>query len=159
MQSNKLRLYVCTASHLCSRAYKNSYIAVADFCKHFCLCSFVLCFMDKCHFFSRNSLFYEFFTDIVINRYLADFLKCFICCIFSIIKVSFNFISLNVRNSHIAEYELCKPIFLSILPDIEYILNAKINFSTRFIGEHRIDKSLIKTALSSVIRNTEHIVH
>ena len=120
--------------------------------------------MDICDLLRRDTPCDQFVTNIVIHAEVAFFFKRFdlsnrllILSIIGIFALDRCFCCL-VWNTQITEDDLRKPVLSRFSVDTGYVLNAPVQLRIRVILKGRINQSRIKTELSSVRRNFEHIV-
>ena len=120
--------------------------------------------MDICDFLRRNTLSDQLVTNIVIHTKIAFFFKRLNLCdrllilsIVSIFTLDRCFCCL-VRYTQITEDDLSKPVLSSFSVDTGDILNTAVEFGVRVVLKGRIDQSRIKTELSAVRSDLEHIV-
>ena len=120
--------------------------------------------MDICDLLRRDTLSDQLVTNIVIHAKIAFFFKRLdlsdrllilrIVCIFAFDRC---FCGL-VRNAQITEDYLCEPVLSRFSVNTGNVLNAPVQLCIGVVLKGRINQSRIKTELSSVRRNLEHIV-
>ena len=120
--------------------------------------------MDICNLLRRDTPCNQLVTNIIIYAKIAFFFKRFdlcdrllilrIVCIFAFDRC---FCGL-VRNAQITEDYLCEPVLSRFSVNTGNVLNAPVQLCIGVVLKGRINQSRIKTELSSVRRNLEHIV-
>ena len=120
--------------------------------------------MDICDFLRRDTPCDQFVTNIIIHAEVAFFFKrlnlsdrLLILCIVGIFALDCCFCAL-VRNAQITEDDLREPVLSRFLIDTGNIFDTSVEFGVRVVLKGRINQSRIKTELSSVRGNLEHIV-
>ena len=120
--------------------------------------------MDICDLLRRDTPCDQLITNIIIHTEVAFFFKRLnlsdrlpILCIVGIFALDHCFRYL-VRNTQITEDDLCEPVLSSFSVDTGNIFNTAVEFGVRVILNGRINQSRIKTELSSVRSDLEHIV-
>ena len=120
--------------------------------------------MDICDLLRRDTPCDQLVTNIVIHAEIAFFFKRFDFCDRLLILSIVGIFTLDccfcclVRNAQITENDLCKPVLSRFSVDTSNIFNTAVEFGVRVVLKGRINQSRIKTELSAVRRNFEHIV-
>ena len=121
--------------------------------------------MDICDFFRWDTLSDQFVTNIIIYAEVTFFFKRFYISnrflIFSIVGIfalDLCFPCCLMRNTQITEDDLRKLVLSRFSVDTSYILNTTVELCFAVIFKGRINQSRIKTELSAVRGNFEHIV-
>ncbi len=127
--------------------------------------------MNKGDLFPWDSSLNKFITDVLIDSERRILFACiflselFQRMKFGTVKIScrsfcrFSFGCGILRCGKVAENELCQLVSLSFVPYTMNVVNTHIDFAHRIIWQIRIDYTLVKTELSSVGSNAEHIVN
>ncbi|WP_294491438.1 hypothetical protein [uncultured Ruminococcus sp.] len=120
--------------------------------------------MDICDFLRRDTPCDQFVTNIVINAEVTFFFKrldlsdrLLILSIVGIFALDCCFCAL-VRNAQVTEDDLREPVLSRFLIDTGNIFDTSVELCIRVVLKGRINQSRIKTELSSVRGNLEHIV-
>jgi len=120
--------------------------------------------VDICDLLRRDTLNDQLVTNIVIHAKIAFFFKrldlsdrLLILSIVGIFTLDRCFCCL-VRNTQITEDDLREPVLSRFSVDTGNILNTAVEFGVRVVLKGRINQSRIKTELSAVRGNFEHIV-
>ena len=120
--------------------------------------------MDICNLLRRDTLSDQLVTNIVIHAEIAFFFKRLNLCdrllilsIVSIFTLDRCFCCL-VRNAQITEDDLREPVLSRFSVDTDNIFYTTVELCIRVVLKGRINQSRIKTELSSVRSDLEHIV-
>ena len=120
--------------------------------------------MNICNFLRRDTLSDQLVTNIVIYTEVTFFFKgldlsdrLLILSIVSIFTLDRCFCGL-VRNAQITEDDLREPVLSRFSVDTGNIFYTTVELCIRVVLKGRINQSRIKTELSSVRGNLEHIV-
>ena len=120
--------------------------------------------MDICDLLRRDTPCDQFVTNIVINAEVTFFFKrldlsdrLLILSIVGIFTLDRCFCCL-VRNAQITEDDLREPVLSRFSVDTDNIFYTTVELCIRVVLKGRINQSRIKTELSSVRGNLEHIV-
>lgn len=121
--------------------------------------------MDICDFLRSDTLSDQLVTNIVIYTEVAFFFKrlnlsdrLLILSIISIFTLDRRFLSL-MRNAQVTENDLREPVLSRFSVDTGNILNTAVKFGIGIILKGRINQTRIKTELSSVACDLQHIVN
>ena len=120
--------------------------------------------MDICDLLRRDTPYDQLVTNIVIHAEIAFFFKRFDLCDRLLILSIVGIFALDccfcclVRNAQITEDDLREPVLSRFSVDTGNILNTAVELCIGVILKGRINQSRIKTELSSVRRDLEHIV-
>ena len=169
MKRHKSVLDIHASSHFEGRSHEHSYLTGADFGEELLLTGFGICLMNKGDLFSRDTSGNELFTDIIIDGEIG--------VIGSTVLLGKHFQSVKLRTvqisggcfrrslarrsfrcAEVTEHELGQLVPLSFVPNAEDIVHAHVDLTGRFVGQIRIDDTLIQTKLSAIGRNLEHVV-
>ena len=121
--------------------------------------------MDICDLLRRDTPCNQLITNIVIHAEVAFFFKRFdlsdrllVISIVGIFALNLSFSRSLVRNAQVAENDLREPVLSRFSVDTGNILDTAVEFCIGIILKGRINQTGIKTELSSVRGNLEHIV-
>ena len=179
MQGNQPILTVGACAHLGRAAEQNTHLTGAHLGKQLLLFNFCIGVMNKGDLFGRYTTGDQLAADILIHveialdrvtgysgqlrqiidrlqwRHLIIFLRSIRGFLLRLLRSS-PFHALG--RAYITEDQLRQPIFYTVLPDTEDVIDASIDLTAGIIRQHRIDQALIQTQLPSIAGNFQHVI-
>ena len=133
----KFILHISTCTHLLSAAHKDTDITFANFFEQLQLLCFGVRFVYKFDFLGGYSTLYEFLANVIVHGE----------------------VSVILRGGKITEEQLRQPFFLSFFPSFKHCVHTSVQLTALKVGEHRVNQSLVKSQLSAVIGDFQHIIY
>ena len=133
----KFVLHIRTGSHLCGASHQDTDITSANLLKEFKFLCFGVRFVYKLDFLGGYSTLYELLTNIIIHGKIA----------------------VVFRGGKVTEEQLRQPFFLSFFPSFKHCVHTGVQLTALKVGEHWVNQSLVKSQLSAIVGDFQHIIY
>ena len=167
MDRHKSILHICTGTHFGGTAKQHSHLTSTHFCKQFFLPNFRIGFVNEGNLLRRNTLSNQFTANIVVNGKSRLFFRkrnrSFQRMKLRIVKITGDTLGnlaarCRFRSADVTKHKLCQLIGFTITPDLHNVGYALVDLGSLLIGEQRVDNSLVKTQLSAIGCDLQHII-